>query len=140
MSEQTAPGPVVVAWAPDEHGAAALSWGIAEARDRARPIVVVNASRGDAYVDDRYAFGEQLAELEGRLADSGLAHEVRQAVVPDVADHVVAVADQLGAVLVVVGLRRRTPVGKLIMGSVAQRILLDAHCPVLAVKSGTAPA
>ena len=52
----------------------------------------------------------------------------------DVADQVLAVADEVDAALIVVGLRRRTPVGKLIMGSVAQRILLGAHCPVLAVK------
>jgi nucleotide-binding universal stress UspA family protein len=47
---------------------------------------------------------------------------------------VLSVAEEVSADLVVIGLRRRTPVGKLLMGSVAQRILLGAECAVLAVK------
>jgi nucleotide-binding universal stress UspA family protein len=34
----------------------------------------------------------------------------------------------------VIGLRRRSAVGKLLMGSAAQRILQDVGCPILAVK------
>ena len=44
-------------------------------------------------------------------------------------------ADRLKASLIVIGLRRRTPTGKLLTGSQAQRTLLDANCPVLAVKA-----
>jgi len=47
----------------------------------------------------------------------------------------IAVAKETSADFIVIGLRRRTPVGKLILGSNAQRILLEAPCPVLAVKA-----
>jgi nucleotide-binding universal stress UspA family protein len=53
----------------------------------------------------------------------------------DPADDLIQVAKDVDADFIVIGLRRRTPVGKLILGSNAQRILLDAPCPVLAVKS-----
>ena len=44
-------------------------------------------------------------------------------------------ADTADAEFIVIGLRRRSPVGKLLLGSNAQRVLLDASCPVLAVKA-----
>ena len=39
------------------------------------------------------------------------------------------------AALGVTGIRPRTPVGNLLMGSAAQRVLHDAPCPVTAVKA-----
>ena len=54
----------------------------------------------------------------------------------DPADDLIEVAEKENAALIVIGLRRRSPVGKLLMGSHAQDILLRADCPVLAVKAG----
>ena len=62
-----------------------------------------------------------------------IAQEVRG---HDASEEIVEAADRVQASLIVIGMRRRTPTGKLITGSQAQRVLLDAHCPVLAVKAG----
>lgn len=131
MSQQVT---IVVGWSPDQYGEAALARAVEEARLRSGRVVVVNATRGDALVDDRYADEEQLARLTAALADSGLEVDVRRSMGADVGDQVLEVAADVSADLVVIGLRRRTPVGKLLMGSVAQRILLGADCAVLAVK------
>lgn len=123
---------IVVGYVPNEYGEAALEAALAEARRRRLKVVVVNTSKGDALVDPRFASQDALAELEGRFGD--LAHEVRQTVGLDVAEELLKVADEVKAELLVIGMRHRTPVGKLLMGSVAQRVLLDARVPVLAVK------
>ncbi len=129
---------IVVGWTPDEFGEAALARSLEEAKLRGGRVVVVNATRGDALVDERYADEEQLAALATELGGAGVEVEVRRSMGSDVGDQVLSVAADVSADLVVIGLRRRSPVGKLLMGSVAQRILLGADCAVLAVKPAPA--
>lgn len=129
---------IVVMYSPDDYGRAAVSHGAAEALRRDERLVVVNPTRGDAYVDRLFAPDAELAELEAALARDGIDAEIRHDVVPDVADAVLSAAAETGATLIVVGIRPRTPVGKLLLGSVAQRLILDSTCPVLAVKSTVA--
>ncbi len=53
---------------------------------------------------------------------------------PDLGRELVDLADEVGAELLVIGARRRSPVGKALMGSVAQTVILQANIPVLVVK------
>lgn len=126
---------ILVAYAPDPSGEAALTAGIEQARERQEGVVVVNGTRGDALVDPRFSPERTWEQVRSELEGSGLDFELRQPMGPDVADLVLETAEEVGASMIVVGLRRRTPVGKLILGSTSQRILLDAGCPVLAVKA-----
>ncbi|MBB3674583.1 universal stress protein [Modestobacter versicolor] len=126
---------VVVGHVPSPRGAAALEHGLQEARRRGARLVVVNSSRGDALVDPEYLQGDALRRLEDQLATSGVPFEVRQPVGRDVAEELSQVTAETGAELLVIGIRHRSAVGKLLMGSAAQRILLDVDCPVLAVKT-----
>ena len=127
---------IVIGFIPDQYGEAALAHGLAEAERRNTGVVVVNTTKGDALVDRRYLGAEGKVTLDQRLAESGVDHEVRQTMGSDVADEILAVAKDVGADAIVIGIRHRSAVGKLIMGSVAQRVIIDATCPVIAVKPG----
>jgi nucleotide-binding universal stress UspA family protein len=126
---------VVLAWAAGGAARPLLDAAVAEARLRGARLLVVNASAGDRWVDNSLAGEEELAAARATLAESGVRFELRQSVGRwEPAEAVVEAARAAGAQLVVVGVRRRSPVGKLLLGSTAQRVLLDASCPVLAVK------
>ena len=124
---------VAVAYMPGPEGDAAVDAAIAEANLRGTSVVVINATRGDALVDTHYATRAGVKTLDERLAKGGIDHEIVRPMGPDLADLILDAAEKAGATLLVVGLRRRTPVGKLLLGSVSQRLLLDAKMAVLAV-------
>lgn len=129
-------GTVVAAYVPRPEGRAALHRAVDEARLRGLRLVVVNASRGDALVDPAFASPEEVADVGRWLDGRGVDHEFRHLPTGgEPAEQVVAAAEEAGAELIVIGMRRRSPVGKLLLGSTAQRILLDAECPVLVVKT-----
>lgn len=128
---------IVVGFVPTKEGRAALARAVEEARGRSTKLVVINSSRGSRDLGDESSRSaeEELQRITTELTGDGVEVEVRQLVRGnEPAEDLIAVANETGADLIVIGLRRRTPVGKLILGSNAQRILLDAPCAVLAVK------
>ena len=131
-------GTIVVGYVPKPEGKAALKRAVEEAKLRGSRLVVVNSHRGGREFDrdDAIESESQLSEVQSVLKEANVEHDVRQLVRGmDPAEDLVNVAGEVDAELIVIGLRRRSPVGKLILGSNAQRVLLDAPCPVLAVKA-----
>ena len=127
---------ILVAYVPRPEGQAALDKGMEIARRRQERLVVVNASPGGNQEDLSKADAQEVERVEALLADSGLDAEFKQFIRGKSAvDEVEALVDTLQVSLLVIGLRKRTAVGKLILGSVAQDLLLLVSCPVLAVKA-----
>ena len=127
---------VVVGYVAKPEGEAALDRAVEEARLRGSSLVVVSSHRGGQEYDE--GAQAELDTVRARLESSGVPFTMRQTVRGfEPAEDLVAVAEEHSADLLVIGLRRRSPVGKLILGSQAQRVLLDAPCAVLAVKAGS---
>ena len=126
---------IVVGYVPNALGEAAVSQAVEEARRREAELVVINTTRADRLVNPAYADDDDVSKLDALLRATGVPFSVRHSISEaTAAEEVVDTAEELGAELIVIGLRHRTPVGKLIMGSTAQTILLSARCNVLAVK------
>lgn len=123
---------IVVGLVPTREGRAALQFAVREAVLRRLDLLVIESPNHGRHPDgDPIDLDAARAEIEA----AGLSLEVREGSVDaDPAEDLLEAATRDG-VLIVIGLRRRTPIGKLILGSNAQRILLDAPCPVIAVKA-----
>jgi hypothetical protein len=109
---------VLVAVTDSIEGDLALARGVAEADLRGTTLIVANLRLGP-------------------IAAPPEAKVIERAPNIDVAEHVLKLLDEYaGEVeLLVIGMKRRSPVGKAVLGSIAQRLLLTANVPVLAVKT-----
>ena len=147
---------ILVSYVPRPEGRAALAKGIELAKRLQEDLLVVNATTGakspspglfevttitmsaDANPEDDSVVSEADArQIERELAASGVNAQFLQfsrgkTPVEELDDLVAS----RRITMLIIGLRRRSPVGKLFLGSVAQEILLSVSCPVLAVKAG----
>jgi len=127
---------ILVAYVPRPEGQIALDKGLEIAKRRQERLVVVNASPGGSQEDASKADVQDVERVEALLADSGLDTEFKQFVRGKSAvTEIEEMVESLHVSLLIIGLRKRTAVGKLILGSVAQDLLLSVSCPVLAVKA-----
>lgn len=126
---------IVIGYVPSAEGEVALEAGLAEAAVHGDDVVILNSPRRGSTVDVAMLSDDAVATLVARAREVGVAARVDQADHgADVVETFERVVEATSARLVVIGLRRRSPVGKLVLGSSAQRILLEASVPVLAVK------
>jgi nucleotide-binding universal stress UspA family protein len=127
---------ILVAYVPRPEGQAALEKGIELARERNEFLIVVNATPGGTGDDPSRADAQDVERIEQLISVSGIESEFKQFVrgknaVEELRDMVAA----NNVSMLVIGLRKRTAVGKLIMGSMAQEILMTIDCPILTVKA-----
>jgi nucleotide-binding universal stress UspA family protein len=127
---------ILVAYVARPEGQAALEKGMEIAKRRNERLMVVNASPGGAKEDASMIDAQEVERVEKLLRGAGLDAEFKQFVRGKSAvEEIEAMVESLQVSLLIIGLRKRSPVGKLIMGSVAQELLLSVSCPVLAVKA-----
>lgn len=141
---------IVVGYSVTEEGAAALDRAIEEARLRDAELHLVrvlpgliaeNPRRAREHEEQRRIAREELEEVEQRLEDEGVQSVVRvldSETAESPSGAMLEYVRDAPADLLVIGLRHRSPVGKLVLGSTAQDLLLGAPCPVIAVKAPTA--
>lgn len=113
---------VVVAVTDSAEGHRALDVAVAEAQLRQAPLVVVNLTLSAL---DLSAVPES---VQVALVERPPSLAVDELVLDTVAEHP-------DAQLLVIGMKRRSPVGKAVLGSLSQRLLLDSPIAVLAVKA-----
>ena len=136
---------VVIAYDGSDEADAAVDAAVEEARLRGLPLHLVTAvaattgedpAQARAVLDGRTAAEERAVTAAARADGSGITVETH--VVPaagDVAQAILAVAREVGATLIVTGARRRSAVGKLLLGSVSRDLIIGADCSVLTARS-----
>jgi nucleotide-binding universal stress UspA family protein len=126
---------IVVGYIPTPEGLTAVEYATRVALEKHTRLVIVNSGVRGNDTDPSFASAEELDALSERLTGMGIEHEVRQPLLAESpADEILNAANEPDTEMIVIGLRRRSLVGKLFLGSTSQQIIIEAECPVVSVK------
>lgn len=124
---------ILLAYVPSATSEAAFAFAVEEAKLRGAGLVVLASETGP---DPRKAQGvTDHRPLAERLEETGLEFELR--IVPrrdDPADDILDAIEDSGVDMAVLGIRKRTPIGKILIGSTSQRVVMESPVPVVLVK------
>lgn len=133
---------VAVAHHTRSSGALALEEGARQAAYRGTDLVVihvVDSLDNDIAEANRVGIADAVEKALAVTALPDVRWDVRLVAgghdIADVSEALLGTVRELGPDLLVIGARRRSPMGKAFLGSVAQNVILDADVPVLVVKS-----
>ena len=124
---------ILLAYVPSATSEAAFDFAVEEAERRDASLLVLASERAP---DPRKARGvTDQRPLQERLEETGLGFELRT--VPkrdDPADDILDAVEHDDVDLVILGIRKRTPIGKILLGSTSQRVAIESPVPVVLVK------
>ena len=124
---------ILLAYVPSATSEAAFDFAVEEAERRDASLLVLASERAP---DPRKARGvTDQRPLQERLEETGLGFELRT--VPkrdDPADDILDAVEHDDVDLVILGIRKRTPSGKILLGSTSQRVAIESPVPVVMVK------
>ncbi|MGP1630472.1 MAG: universal stress protein [Giesbergeria sp.] len=130
---------ILVAYVSRPEGRAALDKAIEMSKERKEPLLIVNAGPGGQQEDASLMLAYEVEQIEEEIASQGIQGEFKQYVRgKNAVDEINDLVETRDISILIIGLRKRTTVGKLILGSVAQEILMTVPCPVLCVKAAGA--
>lgn len=126
---------IILGYVPNERGEAAFAKALSLAYQLNKKLIIINSSTRQSHIDQRLASDHHLEALVARAAEAGVTARTERNAGEDGPDALIEASKATDTEMIVIGIRKRSQVGKLLLGSNAQRILLESSCPVLAVKA-----
>jgi nucleotide-binding universal stress UspA family protein len=128
---------VAVAYQASASGRLTLQEAAKEASLRQTALSVLHIPEGvdiDIIEDQRTRLHDEITQVLADVNQDGVQWTLKVATGVDVAETVLDLIADTDVEVLVIGARRRSALGKVIMGSVTQTIILRADVPVLVVK------
>jgi len=128
---------IVVAIDESERTERIIKFAVEEAKLRKEKLLFIHSLfGGDRTSEEDVQKGE---DLLARAADGaekeGVEYETHLLVRgKEPGDDIIEFAEEVGASMIIIGVRKRRPAGKLLFGSVAQHVILHAERPVVCIK------